>query len=170
MPSAQVRNSSMQQLNSADLLDVEDRNFGAEWYDSVGGTTFLGSTVVPLGTTRHNAAPEIFDLDSNIVTILEAGLYLFLFSATASQSGSAEMIIAMSLDEDPDTGSFSVVPGTLTYMTFFNGSGTLYNSAVVRVGLNYRYRLAVSRVGGAVTPTLLQNGSKLAIIRLFKNG
>lgn len=170
MPIIQERNASMQQLNSADALDVEDRNFGAEWYDSVGGTAFLASTVVPLATERHNAAPEIFSMVSNILTLTEAGLYLFNFAATAANSGSAELIAAMTLDEDPDSGVFAAIPGTLTYWTWFNGSGTAHNSCLVRAGLNYRYRLAVSRIGGSVTPSLVQNASHLSVVRLFKNG
>lgn len=170
MPSAQVRNASMQQLNQADQLDVEDRNFGAEWYDGVGGTGFLGATVVPLGTTRHNSAPEIYSLASNILTILEAGLYSLFFSATAANSGSAELITSMFLEEDPDTGIFATVPASETYTTWFNGWGTMYNSVLLQVGIDYRYRLVVQRVGGTVTPTLLANGSKLSVVRWFKNG
>lgn len=170
MPTAQVRNASMQQLNSADLLDIENNNFGAEWYDGAGGAGFLGATVVPLATTRHNSAPEIFSLSSNILTITEAGLYLFNFAVTGANSGSAELIIEAHLEEDPDTGVFATVPGTITYLTWFTGWGTLYNSAILRVGIDYRYRLVAARVGGAVTPTFLQNGSKLGVVRLFKNG
>lgn len=170
MPIVQARNASMQQLSSPDVLDVENNNFCAEWYDGAGGTGFMASTVVPLATERQNAAPEFYVMASNILTISEAGLYLFNFAATGANSGSAEMIAALTLDEDPATGSFAAVPGTLTYGTWFNGSGTLYNSAVLRVGLNYRYRLSISRIGGSVTPTLVQNASHLSVIRLFKNG
>lgn len=170
MPIVSTHNASHHQISSADQLDVENNNFGAEWYDAAGGTSFLGTTVVPLGTERHNSAPEIYDLASNILTIAEAGLYLFHFAATGANSGSAELIAAMTLDEDPATGVFAAVPGTLTYATWFNGSGTMFNSALLRVGIDYRYRLAVSRIGGAVTPTLVANASHLSVVRLFKNG
>lgn len=170
MPIVQGRNASMQQLNSPDVLNVENNNFCAEWYDGVGGTNFLAATTVPLATERQNAAPEIFTMASNILTIAEAGLYLFNFAVTGANSGSAEMIALMTLDEDPATAVFATVPGTLTYGTWFNGSGTLYNSAVLRVGIAYRYRLSISRIGGSVTPSLVQNASHLSVIRLFKNG
>jgi hypothetical protein len=170
MPIVQVRNTSMQELNSADALDVEDKNLSADWYDSVGGTGFIASTVVPMGTQRHNDAPTLFSMASNILTILEAGLYFFNFAATAQNSGSAELITAMTLDEDPDTTVFAAVPGTLTYNTWFNGSGTMVNTALLQVGANYRYKLMVSRIGGAVTPTLVQNASHLSVVRLIKHG
>ena len=170
MPIGQVRNASMQGLGSADHLPVENKNFGAEWYDSVGGTGFIGATTVPLAGELVNPAPTVFDLSSNILTITEAGLYLFLYAVTAANSGSAEIIFQSYLEEDPDTTTFATIPGTTGVATFFAGSGTIFNSSLLRVGINYRYRLIVARIGGAVTPTLVQNQSKLSVVRLYKNG
>lgn len=170
MPTVGFRNADAQNIGSSDHLSVFDRNFFAEWYDAAGGLLFLAADTVPLGTERHNSAPEIFDFSSNILTLTEAGLYLFFFSLTAQQSGSAEMIVQVYLEEDPDTGIFAVVPGTETTMTFFAGFGTLVNYAFLRAGINYRYRLRVQRLGGTVTPTLTANGSKLSVVRMFKNG
>lgn len=170
MPIIQTRNASMQELSSADQLNVQDRNWGAEWYDSVGGGSFLSATTVPLVGERINSAPEVFVMASSILTILEAGLYFFNFSVTAANSGSAELIISGVLQEDPDTGVFANVLATTSVATFFNGSGSLSGFALLRVGLNYRYRLQASRIGGAVSPTFVQFGSKLCVVRLFKNG
>jgi hypothetical protein len=169
MPVVGLRNADAQAINSADQLDVEDRNFGAEWYDAAGGTSFSTDTVVPLTTTRHNSAPEIYSMTSNILTILEAGLYFFNFAVTAQHVGSSELVFFSRLEEDPDSGSFAQVPGTLTYTTFFAGQGTGFNSALIRVGIDYRYRLVVSSLSGG-SNSLFANSSKLSVIRLFKNG
>jgi len=170
MPIVQVRNASLQQLNGVDQLNIDEHNFGAAWYDSVGGTSFLGATTVPLATERYNSAPSIFSMTANILTLLEAGLYLLSFAATGANPGSAEMIAAMTLDEDPATGIFASIPGVISYDTWFNGSGTMSNTALVIANINYRYRLSVSRIGGSATPTLVQNASHLSAVRLFKNG
>lgn len=170
MPTVGLRNAEAQGIGSTDHLSINDRNFAAEWYDSAGGTGFLAATTVPLAATRHNSAPEIFSLASNILTLIEAGLYLLLFSVSVQQSGSAEMIYQAYLEEDPATTVFTTIPGTLSTCTFFAGSGSLCNYVMLRAGLSYRYRLQVQRLGGAVTPTLVQNGSKLSVLRLFKNG
>jgi len=169
MPIAQVRNASMQQLNSADLLSVKDRNFGAEWVDGAGGATFTAATTVPLATERINPAPELFVMNSNILTITEAGLFLFHFAVTASHSGSGELVFQITLEEDPDTGSFAEIPGTIAYATFFNGFGTAVNSALVRTQADYRYRLRVASLSGG-TNSLVQNGSKLSVVRLYGLG
>lgn len=169
MPTVGIRNNDAQQIGSTDHLDVEDRNFGAEWYDGAGGTSFATDTVVPLATTRHNSAPEIYSLASNILTVLEAGLYFFSFAVTAQHAGSSELIFFSRLQEDPDTGTFADIPGTITYTTFFAGQGTAFNSALLRVGLDYRYRIIVSSLSGG-SNSLFQNGSKLSVFRLFKNG
>lgn len=170
MPSAQVRNASMQQLSSADQLDVEDRNWGAEWFDSAGGTTFTAATVVPLAGERHNSAPEVYEMASNILTVREAGLYLILYTVTADQSLSSELNFQAYLELDPDAGSFAQFPGSTGYNTMFNGAASISNYILLRLGIDYRLRLVVARIGGADVPALLQYESKLTIVRLFKNG
>lgn len=170
MPIAQVRNASMQELGSVDHLTTDNKNFGAEWYDSVGGTAFISATVVPLAGELVNSAPTVFDMDSSILTITEAGLYLFLYAVSASNPGSAEMVIESHLEEDPDSGVFSTVIGTTSYATYLSGWGTVFNSSLLRVGIDYRYRLMASRPGGSASPTFIQNQSKLSVVRLFKNG
>lgn len=170
MPSAQVRNASMQQLNRADQLDFEDRSWGAEWFDSVGGTSFMSATVVPLAGERHNSAPEIYEMVSNILTVREAGLYLILYTVVADQAGSGELNFQAYLELDPDAGSFAQFPGSIGYNTIFNGAGSISNYIILRLGIDYRVRLVVARIGGADVPELLQNESKLSVVRLFKNG
>lgn len=168
MPSAQVRNASMQQLNSADLLDVEDRNWGAEWYDSIGGQATIGAVAVNLDAERHNSAPEIFDFSSDILTVLEAGLYQFNFCVAADKAGSTEGSFYAFLQEDPDTGIFADIPATTAYATVFSAPGSVSNSLVILAGINYRYRLMFATHG--VTFTTIQDGSNLSVVRLFKNG
>lgn len=170
MPIAQVRNASMQEIGSTDHLKTDNKNFGAEWYDSAGGTTFIDAVTVPLAGEKINTAPTVFSMDSGVLTVTEAGLYLFNFSVTVNNSGSDEMIFQAFLQEDPATGTFATVIGTSTYGTLFAGNGSVFNSSLVRAGISYRYRIRASRHGGVVSSQLLQNGSKLSVVRLFKNG
>jgi hypothetical protein len=169
MPVVGLRNADAQLIGSVDHLDVEDRNFGAAWYDSVGGGSFAAAITVPMATERHNSAPEIYNMSSGILTVAEAGLYFFSFAVGVSHAGSTEMIFNIILEQDPDTGIFTEVPGTTTYTTFLTGFGTGFNTALLRVGIDYRYRLRVSSLVGG-SNSLIANGSHLSVFRLFKNG
>jgi hypothetical protein len=168
MPVVGLRNADAQQIGSVDHLDVEDRNFGAEWYDSAGGTAFIGAITVPLATTRHNSAPEFYDMSSGILTVAEAGLYLLNFCVAVFKAGTSEGSFQAFLEEDADVGSFSLLPATTSYATTFSSSASVYNSVLLQVGINYRYRLRTATHG--VVFTTVADGSKLSVIRLFKNG
>lgn len=177
MPSAQVRNASMQQLSSADQLDVEDRNWGVEWYDSVGGQDFslgTGPHTLNLDTEKINPAPEIFSISTDVVTIAEAGLYLFTFQLMAAHDGgSSACVVHAYLEEDPDTTVFAQVISAVTYFpmgAIASSISTGVVTALVQVGINYRYRIRFEESYGSSPLTTVADGSKLSIVRLFKNG
>lgn len=177
MPTVGLRNVDAQQIGAADHLDVEDRNFGAEWYDATGGQTYtLGTAAftLNLGTTRINTAPTVFEIASNIITLLEAGLYLFNYKTTITHNGgSSNAVSRFWLEEDPDTTVFTLVPATSIYISqppitaaSVSGSGSLY----LRAGIDYRYRLRLEEVSGSSPLITAANGTQLSIIRQFKNG
>lgn len=177
MPTVGLRNADAQQIGSADHLDVEDRNFGAEWYDATGGQTYtLGTAAFTLNldTTRINTAPTVFELASNIVTLKEAGLYLFNYKTTIIHNGgSSSAASRLWLEEDPDTTVFTLVPATAIYLhqppifaASVSGSGFLY----IRAGIDYRYRLRLEESSGSSPLITTANGTQLSIIRQFKNG
>lgn len=174
MASMQTRNASMQQLNSADALDVEDRNFGAEWYDHAGGQSFqlgTGPHLLNLDTEKLNSAPEFYAMVSDILTIAEAGLYLFSFQFMASTNGNA--VSHVWLEEDPDTGVFAVaLPATAYFPTpaSINGISTVTVTSLIQVGIDYRYRIRFEQSHGSTPATTVADGSKLSVVRLFKNG
>lgn len=177
MPIVQERNASMQELNSADAQDIEDRNFGAEWYDSTGGQTFIlgnAAIVLNLNTQRVNSAPTIFSMASSILTITEAGLYLFSYSVTLAQNGGSNINANHAyLEQDPATGTFAPITSLRNYfpvapLASAIGSGMM--TSIVQVGINYRYRVRVEQVTGSAPMITVANTSKLSVIRLFKNG
>lgn len=175
MPIVQTRNASMQQLNSADALDVEDNNFGGEWYDHAGGQSFtLGNPlfVLNLDTEKINSAPTIYSMASNILTIAEAGLYLFSYQVMVSSGGQA--VTHAVLEQDPATGSFSVSIPAVTYFPTqgagLSGISTGVVTALIQVGINYRYRIRVEQSHGSTPMLTVADGSKLSVMRLFKNG
>lgn len=174
MPSAQTRNASMQQLNSPDALDTEDRNFGAEWYDSAGGQAFLfsqGPFTLNLDVEKINSAPEFLTMSSDILTLLEAGLYLFSFQLMVTANGAG--ITHAWLEQDPDTTVFALVPAAVTYFPTSNGVSGISTATVtniVQVGIDYRYRIRYEQSHGSTPTTTVANGSKLSVVRLFKNG
>lgn len=177
MTIAQKRNASMQQLNSADLLPVENKNFAAEWYDSAGGQSYLSGNpafTVNLDTERVNTAPTVFALSSDIITLTDAGLYLFNFLVTVRQNGGSSAVVSrMWLEEDPDTGVFAEVPATMNYFStaaISAASSSGFVSATLRVGINYRYRVRLEETSGSSSLITVANASYLNIIRLFKNG
>ena len=168
MPIAQVRNASLQELGSTDHLDVEDRNFAAEWYDGTGGASYIAAITIPLSVTRHNAAPTIYSVSSNILTITEAGGYLFHYLVHADKAGSNEGAFYAYLEEDPATGTFAQIPATWVTATVFGAPGTVGGTTLVRAGINYRYRLVTGTYG--VQFTTVADGSKLTVMRCWKNG
>jgi hypothetical protein len=177
MPITQQRNAEMQGLNTADLLSADDKNVAAEFYDAVGGQDYLlGSSTLTLNldTTALNIAPTVYSLASDIVTIAEAGLYQFVYQVTVKLDGGAShAVTGIWLEEDPATGTFALVPTTYINSTVAD-IGTSAVTAVgyitKLVGFNYRYRLRLEQNNGSTPMTTVANGSKLSIVRLFKNG
>jgi len=176
MPTVGLRNTDSQQIGSADHLDVEDRNWSAEWYDSgFFGSAYIAAIVVPLITTRQNSAPEIFSLASSILTILEAGIYFFNYTVMASPTTGVDAQGYGYIEEDPATGTFAQLPGTMAAAASTLGSATsIHTNCILRVGINYRYRLMAASAGTNwnLLGSGLGNGwgSRLSVIRLFKNG
>lgn len=177
MPTAQVRNASMQELGSADHLTTENKNFGAEWMDSAGGQAFTfggGPFTLNLGQEILNSASEIFDLDTDIITISEAGLYQFSFQLMSIHNGgSSSCVNQVWLEEDPDTGIFSIKLPLVNYFPMAPISGSVGTGVVVgllRVGIDYRYRVRFEQSYGSSPLLTVADGSKLSIVRLYKNG
>lgn len=174
MPIVQTRNASMQQLNSADALDVENNNFSAEWYDHAGGQSFLlgnGPFTLNLDTERINAAPTVYSMATDILTIVDAGLYLFSWQLMVSANGLG--VTHAWLEQDPDTGTFALVPSAVTYFPTVNGITGLSTATVtnlIQVGLSYRYRIRFEQSHGSTPTVTVLDGSKLSVVRLFKNG
>jgi len=174
MPIVQTRNASMQQLNSADELDVENNNFGAEWYDHTGGQNFnLGSGIFTLNldTQRMNSAPSVYSMGFDILTIGEAGLYLFSWQIMVSANGLS--LTHAWLEQDPDTSVFAAIPSAVTYFQTFNGltgPTTAVVTNLIQVGIDYRYRIRFEQSHGSTPATTVLDGSKLSVVRLFKNG
>jgi len=167
MPIIQTRNPEAEQLTSPDQAWAE-RNHCAEWYDTAGGLGTVAAATVPLATARHNFAPELYVMATNILTITEAGLYKFEFLVAASKAGSTEGSFYAFLEEDPDTGTFVLVPATTAYTTVFSAPGSVNGSVILRAGANYRYRLRFATFGP--TFTTIDEGSKLSVTRIYKNG
>lgn len=176
MPSAQVRNQAMQALNGADLDDVENKNWGAEWYDSTGMVGFnsgSGAFTLNLDTERINSAPEVFVMASDVLTILEAGLYLFSIQCMVSQNGTTNVATNhVVLQEDPDTGVFASLPHAASFFSMPNLISVATGNVVtlVQVGINYRYRVRLNQLYGSSNVNTVPDGSKLTVVRLFKNG
>lgn len=170
MFSAQQRNSEMQALNSADLLSVKDRNLGFFAYNSATSVGFSVGTV-SLDTVPINNSPDVYSLSGGILTILQAGIFKFDWRVTVGHaSGSANLVAATTLDQDPATGSFAAVPGSLVYWAVL---GSAYASGVgsmlVRTKANYRYKIAVSRQSTTDSLLMLANACTLSVERLFRS-
>lgn len=173
----QKRNDSMQQLNSVDQTRIQDRNFGAEWYDSTGGQTYSlgsGTVVVNLDTERLNTAPSVYVMASDILTLTEAGIYLFNAQVTTKQNGGSSSVNSrIWLEQDPATGSFAEVLGSMSYFSHAPipaSSVTGVISLLLRAGIDYRYRLCLEEAGGSSPLITLINASKLSVMRLWQNG
>lgn len=167
MPSAQVRNADAQLLGGTDHLSIFDRNFAAEWYDATGGASVGGAATVSLTTERHNSAPENFVLASSIVTLVDAGLYLFDFRVSASWFDLSPANFSVSLEQDPATGVFAAVAGAIAYANVYSGIGTAHGSLLLRTSFNYRFRLRQASLDNALTTVA---GSALRIVRLLRDG
>lgn len=172
MPVAQRRNDAMQQLNSVDQASIKDRNFAGEWYDNSGGVAFDSAIVLNLDTERINTAPTVFVMAADILTITEAGVYKFEYKVTASHSsGSSAAVLAIYLEEDPATGSFAIVPASIHYATQHTvGFNSAQSNVILRVGINYRYRVRVARSSGSDQLLTTNSASKLSVVRMWKNG
>lgn len=174
MPIVQTRNASMQELNSADALDVENNNFGAEWYDHTGGQSFQlgsGTFTLNLDTERINSAPEFYSMAADILTLADAGLYLFSWQLMVSANGLG--VTHAWLEQDPATAVFAAVPSAVTYFPTVNGITGLSTAVVtnlIQVGLSYRYRIRFEQSHGSTPTVTVLDGSKLSVVRLFKNG
>jgi hypothetical protein len=177
MPSSQVRNADAQILGFVDHLNVEDRNFSAEFYDNVGGQSYLlGDPVltVNIDTSRINSAPTIYSLASDVVTIAEAGLYLASFHVSSQLAGGSTSVVSQFwLEEDPDTGVFGEVTasrGFFVHAGILNSVSGASMTTLLQVGIDYRYRIRLEQIYGSSTLNTLFRGSKISFIRLFKNG
>lgn len=177
MPTVQKRNDAMMQLNQADLLRVQDRNFAAQWYDATGGQSFSFGTAaftVNLDTEQLNTAPTVYSMASDILTITEAGVYLFTAQVTTQQSGgSSAAVNHIWLEQDPATGTFALVTAAQTYFTMAaipSAAGSGFIHAMLRVGINYRYRLRLEQPYGSSTMITLAGCSRLTVVRQWKNG
>lgn len=169
MTIAQVRNGEMAALLGADLLPLTDRNLAAEFYNASTGTTFTGTVVAPLDTTRINLATSLFSLADNALTIAQAGIYRVAYHATVGHStGSSEAVVDFWLEEDPDTTVFAEVPATKTFAPI---PGTSWGSggavSVLRAYAGYRYRIVADRDSGSDTLQFLAQGVRLSVECLY---
>lgn len=177
MPTVGLRNASAQEIGSADHLPTENKNFGVEWYDSIGGQSFTlggGPYTLNLDTAAVNSAPEIFEIASDTVTIREAGLYQFSFQLMSVHSGgSSACVNRVWLEEDPDTAVFTISLPLVNYFPMAPISSSVSTGVVtglLRVGIDYRYRVRFEQAYGSSPLATVADGSKLSIIRLYKNG
>jgi hypothetical protein len=172
MPDAQERNASMQSLGSADHLRAQDRNISIAMYGQNGGPIFNSAQTVTLEEIRYNHAPEVFEVDSDILTVNMAGIYLFLFAAGAyDYLTTGDATVGAWLEEDPATAVFAQVPATVSYAAILAGGyATLQMQAVLRVGEGYRYRLRVARITGSGNLIIGMASSSLSAILLSAAG
>lgn len=175
MPVVQVRNAEAALLGSTDHLFFDDRNFCAEFYDHAGGQTFiLGNSpvLVNLDTVKVNVAPTEITLASDIITLVEAGLYLFRFQVMVIHNGSSSATVNRCwLEEDPATGVFAMTLPAVNYFTMapiINSVGTGCGFALRMTQANYRYRIMVDQQYGSGSEKTVADGSSLSIVRLFK--
>lgn len=174
MTVAQVRNAEMVALLSADLLSSKDKNVAIEVYDFNGGQDFSSATpfTVNLDTARFNFFPEVFTLSSNILTVLEAGIYQVNWRITVGyDSGFFPAAAVAWLEEDPATGTFVEVHSSKGFLQLSGVSwATVQIVNYLHVAANSRYRLRLARDGGSDTLTTLPRGASLSVMRLLKAG
>lgn len=173
----QQRNAEMTSLASSDLLSVNDKNAAIQVYDASGlGSFTLGVTLqVALDTLSFsNHFPEVFSFESNVITVLEHGLYHFYGSSTATQAGGSSAAgLNVWIDEDPATGVWALLPVSSSYYTVpaisaARASGSF--SFTKHVAPGYRYRMRTTQHSGSGPFTTVAGMSLLGIIRLFKTG
>lgn len=169
MPVTQTRNADAQLLGSVDHLWARDRNFAFEAYGG-GAENFTSETVFGLSTIRQNYTPELFDLSSNILTIFEAGVYLFSVRSTLTMTGGGAGQALVYLQQDPATGTFTSVVSSLTYVYIPPALNTTFQMVIpLLVGLDYRYRIAGIRTSGSGNVQTLNQSNNLAAILLLNN-
>jgi hypothetical protein len=169
MPAIQTRNADMQMLGGADHLRSLDRNFLFEAYHN-SSNSFTAETVLGLDTQRLNHAPEYFLLASNILTVMEAGVYLFNLRSAMQMSGGVAGQAAFYLQQDPATGTFATVPAALSYVYLpANLNASVQIVVPLLVGFNYRYRIAAIRTSGTGTVSTVNQTTTLSAILLYNN-
>lgn len=169
MPAIQTRNADAQLLGSVDHLFARDRNFVFEAYHN-GSNLFTVETVLGLDVVRQNFTEELYDLSGNILTLYAAGVYLFSFRSSFSISGGGVGQAAFYLQEDPATGVFATVPVALGYVYLpASLNNTLQITVPLRVGLNYRYRLAAVRTSGGGNVSTINQTTTLSAVLLYNN-
>ena len=169
MPISQVRNSDAQLLGSADHGLAKDKNFVFEAYHS-SSNTFTAETVLSLNVVRQNFTEELYDLTSNVLTLYQAGVYLFNLRTSFSMSGGVAGQAAFYLQEDPATGVFATVLASVGYAYIpASLNTTLQISVPLRVGSNYRYRLAAIRSSGTGNVSTVSQATTLSAILLYNN-
>lgn len=172
----QKRNAEMTALVSADLLSVDDKNAATELYSNAGGQVFtLASPItVTLDTQIITSFPEVFEMDSNALTILEYGLYHFYASAQVVQNGgSASAALVAWVEEDPDTGVWAIVPQSEAYFTMAPITQARCGTQIIFTRFsspNYKYRLRVTQQAGSSSLATIGSFCKLGCVRLFKMG
>jgi hypothetical protein len=171
----QKRNAEMTALASADLLSANDKNAATELYASAGGVAFtLGVTgTVSLNTQIVTSFPEVFTMTAGNLVILEYGLYHFYGTLTAQTSNSSSGGLETWVEEDPNTGVWSVIPQSECYFPVLPllNSRTSGNFTFTRFSQpNFKYRLRATQLYGSSGLTTVANNCKLGVVRLFKQG
>jgi hypothetical protein len=166
MPVIQTRNAEAQMLGSADHLATLDRNFAFSAYNT-SAESFVSTTVLGLNTVTLNFTPDIFDLTSNILTLGLAGMYLLRMRSAVTMSGGGAGAAAFMLHEDPDTGSWGVVPASTVHVYLPASTDVSWEASfVLRAQANYRYRIAGVRTAGAGNVGTLNNSTSLFAVLL----
>ena len=168
-PIIQTRNADAQLLGSPDHLWAKDRNFAFEAY-AASSESFTGETVLGIGNQRQNFSPEIYDFSSNILTIFQPGVYLFSYHSSFTMSGGVAGQVAVYLQQDPATGTFTTVLGTIQYVYLpANLNASMQCVIPLLVGINYRYRIAAIRTSGSGNVSTISQTTELSAILLFNN-
>lgn len=169
MPTTQSRNADAQLLGSVDHLWAKDRNFAFEAYGG-GAENFVSETVFALTTVRQNYTAELYDLSSNILTIFEAGVYLFCFRSTVTMTGGGAGQVAISLQQDPATGTFTSIISTFNYVYIPPALNSTCQIVIpLLVGFDYRYRIVGIRTSGAGNVQTLNQSNNLSVILMLNN-
>lgn len=169
MPVSQSRNADAQLLGSPDHLKAADRNFVFSAYGT-GSQSFTSTVTLELNTVTINHAPEMFDLDTHILTILIPGVYLLRAHGAFTMTGGGAGTMVFTLDEDPDTGVWSAIPGSQTHLYLPASSNASFEtSLLVYARTDYRYRMSAARATGAGNVNSLNNTVTLSAVLLYNN-